>query len=441
MSTVPARRSCRGGVGLRRGFAAVGVAALAAGAVTVFPAAASASGLSCGMTITNSVTLSRNLNCSTDTTGNALTIGAASITVNLNGYTIIGPGSPANTKGIVNIGHGYPTIEDGAISGFATAVDLEGTSNGSLHGAALTGLSITSSGLAVNSYLLYGASMHNLSISASSALQLMSTSHTNISYNHLKTASGFYDDGHANVLSHNTIDLTIGPGGEGSTGFYFNGSTNDVERANIINGLQGGPGSTGIEDWYSSGQITTKNVLNYLGTGIFESDEDGIVSYNTGYKDYLGIDEEGAIGISYVGNTFNWGHYGIWDYDPSGAVFRDNTTNHNSNAGVYIVSDGVYCGPCTVKLVDNSADYNGWGMYSQIPATGYGNQAAHNTIGNCYNVSCVGTTAPGAMTAPGALSPARHPAAPTLPISCVPVRDPAGRYLNCAQVPVHLARR
>src|SRR5262249_55994400 len=58
---------------------------LAAGLlVGLWPDPASAVTFTCGSTITSSVTLTSNLNC----TGNPITVAGAGITVNLNGHTI-----------------------------------------------------------------------------------------------------------------------------------------------------------------------------------------------------------------------------------------------------------------------------------------------------------------------------------------------------------------
>ena len=102
---------------------------LAAGAVIALPAAASAASLYCGSTIKTSITLTRDLNCTNQSSGNALTIGAAGVTVNLNGYKIVGPGASSSTEGIVNDGHNYPTIEGGTISGFTGGINIDGTTN------------------------------------------------------------------------------------------------------------------------------------------------------------------------------------------------------------------------------------------------------------------------------------------------------------------------
>ena len=350
---------------------------LAAGAVIALPAAVSAASLYCGSTIKTSITLAGDLNCTNQSSGNALTIGAAGVTVNLNGYKITGPGASSSTGGIADDGHNYPTIEDGTISGFTEGIDIEGATNPT-KGALVRDMTITGNGTGIS---------------------LSSITDSHVINNHVEVASGGPDaiadsSGTADILSHNYVKVSAT-----GTGFDVNGTTNEAIRRNTVVGT-GEQGGTGIIDYYSSGQITTRNILNDLGTGIFESDEDGAVNYNTGYRDGYGIDEEGAIGIRYSGNHFNWGHYGIWLYDPSGTRLTSNVTDHNSKAGVYVYVDYNYCSHqqpflCAATLNNNTADYNARGLYSQIGAGGNGNHAAHNTIVNCHNVICVNASTSG----------------------------------------------
>lgn len=350
---------------------------LAAGAAITLPAAVSAASLYCGSTIKTSITLAGDLNCTNQSSGNALTIGAAGVTVNLNGYKIAGPGASSSTGGIVDDGHNYPTIEDGTISGFTEGIDIEGATNPA-KGALVRDMTITGNGTGIS---------------------LNSITNSYVLDNHVEVASGGPDaiadsSGTADILSHNYVKVSAT-----GTGFDVDGTTNEVIRQNTVVGT-GEQGGTGIIDYYSSGQITTRNILNDLGTGIFESDEDGAVNYNTGYRDGYGIDEEGAIGIRYYGNHFNGGHYGIWLYDPSGTRLTSNVTDHNSKAGVYVYVDYNYCSHqqpllCAATLNNNTADYNARGLYSQIGTGGNDNHAAHNTIINCHNVTCVNATTSG----------------------------------------------
>jgi hypothetical protein len=106
--------------------AAVGIAVGAA----VAPAAALAVTPTCGSTITTDVTFTSDLVC----TGNALTVGAANITIDLAGHSLTGPGTGI---GILDEEQGGLTVKNGSISGFSDGIIVD-----TLTGATLTGLTM-----------------------------------------------------------------------------------------------------------------------------------------------------------------------------------------------------------------------------------------------------------------------------------------------------------
>ena len=333
----------------------------------MLPRLASAATLRCGSVLTASVTLTSNLDCRAQTSGNALTIGAAHVTVNLNGYTIIGP---SNVVGIADIGHSYPTIEDGKMSGIG--VDLQGAKDPDgmvteILGATIRHVTFTGSGISLTN--ARGARLTRNTVIVFDNIGITDYSNT------------------ADIISHNHI-LVSSSTTSTATGIDVDGTTNEVIQENTIEGA-GGDYSYGIVDYYSTGQVTTRNTVDHLYTGILESGEDGIVSYNRGHHDTYGIDEEAATGIAYVGNHFGWGRYGIWLYDPSDTRLTHNVTNRNSQAGVFVFADQIYCGPCSATLVKNIANTNTRGLYSQTKTNGSGNHAANNTVVNCHHVDCL----------------------------------------------------
>ena len=91
--------------------------------------------LSCGEVITKSVKLSANLDCKTD----GIIVGGNGITIDLNGYTIAGPGPAsskigvmlANNNGVQVIGPGtIPNFQAGILN---TGGDSNSVSRGDLH--------------------------------------------------------------------------------------------------------------------------------------------------------------------------------------------------------------------------------------------------------------------------------------------------------------------
>ncbi len=76
------------------------------------------SSLSCGQVVTESVTLSANLECSTD----GLIAGADGITINLNGFTIAGPGGESSKVGIMLANNDNVQVTGGTVKGFQAGV-------------------------------------------------------------------------------------------------------------------------------------------------------------------------------------------------------------------------------------------------------------------------------------------------------------------------------
>jgi parallel beta-helix repeat protein len=74
--------------------------------------------LSCGQVVTESVTLSANLECSTD----GLIAGADGITINLNGFTIAGPGGESSKVGIMLANNDNVQVTGGTVKGFQAGV-------------------------------------------------------------------------------------------------------------------------------------------------------------------------------------------------------------------------------------------------------------------------------------------------------------------------------
>ncbi len=76
------------------------------------------SSLSCGQVVSESVTLSANLECSTD----GLIAGANGITINLNGFTIAGPGGESSKVGIMLANNDNVQVTGGTVKGFQAGV-------------------------------------------------------------------------------------------------------------------------------------------------------------------------------------------------------------------------------------------------------------------------------------------------------------------------------
>jgi Right handed beta helix region len=406
---------------LRRAAAiAVGTGGLVAGMILAVPGTASATTLTCGSTISSpgTVTLTANGDCTTDTTDNAITIAAAGVTLNLNGHKILGPGAASTqTEGVFDDGYGDLTVENGTISNFYAGVVVEGTSSSMLAGIVVEHLTITNNALDADTWGVYGgyldgASIHNNSISDTNfGVELDYNQTSTVSENHLTRI--FYDAledylGTGNTWSYNTLTGII------DVGVYADEATAVVVNGNKINGT---PDASGVSIYDSTASVRS-NTLNDLFEGIYDDDANfgdnagDTFSYNHGTGNQWGISAYQPDDETYSGNNFSKGIFGIETDYPSGMTLKSNTTDDNSEAGVFLYIGGEDPSDFSATLTYNTANDNRYGLYSQFPTTGSPNHAKGNTSVNCYNVTC-----PGSGAAPAVVAPPPHimPAQPPTP--------------------------
>jgi parallel beta-helix repeat protein len=365
--------------------ATAGSGALVMGMMIAAPSLASAATVSCGTVLTASLTLTQNLDCTSDTTSTALTIGAVGVTVDLNGHEILGPGDLNNTVGIVDDGYNNVTVENGSMSNFSDDVEIEGVSGTPLTGAVVKSLKTTDNTVdysdSVFGDYLSGASVQALSSNdADYGVYLDNSESSTISSSSLVSPFiGLYDDfGAGNTWSHNSIANVA------YEGIYLDLTSADVVKDNTVTGT----GAYGIEDEESSGTTITKNTLNDVYDAIYQFRTDGTVSSNKGSHDSYGVYADETTNETYTNNQFNYGQFGIETDYPTGELLKGNTTNHNSDLGVYIYTNNETTGGYSATLDNNTANSNRFGLYSQIVTSGSGNHATGNKVLNCYNVSC-----------------------------------------------------
>lgn len=267
----------RAGAGL--GAAGVVLAGLA-GLTVAAAGPASAQTLACGTTITSSVTLTQDIDCSHAPGVNALTIDAAGVTVNLNGHRILGPGSSGGSSGIIS-GYSDLTVENGSISNFTQDVQVAGGS-----GLVLRNLAITSStgGYGVHAIGLSHASIHNLYVGdLGIGIWLDHSQDSTVSRNYLADPdTGLWDlDGTSNIWSANAVRNAV------DTGILAQGTTGAVIRSNTV---AGGAAADGIGNDGATGSLVTGNLLSDLHYGIFDqSSSNGTIARNRGFGDTQGI--------------------------------------------------------------------------------------------------------------------------------------------------------
>jgi hypothetical protein len=338
----------------RRSACAVTGAVLAAAAIAI-PAAAQGAPttVTCGQTITHSVTLANDL---TNCAGHGLVIGADGITVDLNGHTIDGvlatgcdfPGHDADRNGVDNRG-GFDgvTVQNGTVrqfdSGVAAGSDTEGMSDSRVHGLTLrdnrfAGVSIGSgAGTAAtadnridHNVVSGGACSTGLDLNTGVGNRFDKNRVTDVGGTGIAICCGDTSDG--NVVADNRIARTADRG----ILVFETGAARIV--GNVLSDI-GGDG-IGIIFAKSSGTVVAGNRL----TRVFNA---GIAVF--GCVDPSDCREPPTIptGVRVVNNTLEATGDGILLGNTDGDVVRGNTVAHAASfgdpnsVGVGIELDGV----------------------------------------------------------------------------------------------------
>src|SRR5690349_24818436 len=97
------------------------IAIIVGGVMALTPWSPASAAVQCGAVLTSNTKLTSDLTC--DASGDALTIGASGVTLNLNGHTLTGPGAYATPYAAVRVaGQARARITNGKVTGFQSAV-------------------------------------------------------------------------------------------------------------------------------------------------------------------------------------------------------------------------------------------------------------------------------------------------------------------------------
>lgn len=316
------------------------VAALIASAVAALPASAAAAPavpspttVACGAVVTQSVTLAGDVSCPSSQQRPAITVEAANITINLNGYTVSTASNAQNTIGILDSGYDGVTITNGTLDTFERAVLVRRASDTDLDGLSISGLGPYGGGI----YIRGGTdnAIANSSVeSLSSAVQVVNSSHV------LITDTTSEDDfGGSFFLESNHGVLRDDTGGADGSAYYIAGSYNQIIDAHPAGGARNGP----LE--VASG---TRNLV------------------------------EGGSFSGTIGDGINV------DAAAVDTTIEQTTDDHNMGAGIYVDS-------ASTRLIDNHANDNDQnGIYAAVSGVyAVGNEARGNGAEpQCVNVSC-----------------------------------------------------
>jgi CSLREA domain-containing protein len=395
--------------------------------------------VSCGQTLTQSTLLLNSLN---NCGGNGLVVGAASITIDLNGQTIDGTGLAA---GVVNNGFDSVTIVNGAISDFDYGVQLNpGTASNyvtdlvlSMNQEAGVWLNNADQGANGNSVAL-NTFMDNSGIGI---MLSEGTQGASIIDNIIDGGSGdgiYVVNSSGNRVEGNLI------GGVSEAGLRLEGATNNQVTGNTLEGIA--DGAFIIELGSHDNRIDGNEIYDAeAGIIVSESDRNQIVGNKANGMSDAGIALEYVNDSLISGNDVRGNGTGIEMYAAIGNEFRANDASESSSTGIavgdqsldnHIVlnivngnsegisveaevlpgspdpgnridrntasdndGDGISVNKTGHIITANVADNNmGWGIYAEIGNTdGGGNRASGNVeLPQCYNVVCdgSGTTPP-----------------------------------------------
>ena len=312
--------------------------------------AAQASHVQCGDVITQDTKLDSDLlNCP----GDGVVIGAANITLDLNGHLIDGTGPPTSGVGVNNTaGHDGVTVMDGRIQEFAGGVRLINASDN-----VITRLTVTR---------LFGL----VSVEGDSDRNVISRNAGE------RTGILVIHDSDDNLIERNTLGSIQIIGG------FPNAERNRIERNTISDGL----GDFGI--WSSAERTTVRqNVVSDTRFGIETAGFGALIAQNTVSNTEVGINVFGQasqnqlVRNDLVDNTGDGINVGALT---SNTLLDRNNASRNGDDGIDVEI------PSTT-LTKNTANFNGDLGIEAVPGVidGGGNKARGNgNPAQCLNVSC-----------------------------------------------------
>lgn len=329
------------------------IAALLTALLALTAKQAIASHVSCGAIITTDTRLDRDLvGCQ----GDGLVIGAAGITLDLNGHTVSGTGGGTGIDD--SAGHDRVRIVNGTVTAFSNGIVLIGATS-----SRLTDLTVTDNASGGIS-LVDGSDANRVERNVVSGNRLdgvflFASDHNTIEQNSVagNDPAGISlvegsDDNRVgrNTLSHNTIGIAVGVS----------------ERNDIAHNSLSGNAIIGIVLDQAHDNVITKNSVSHsdLYGILLAASNDNRISNNT-------TAENGIDGI-------------LVENGSSGTQLKRNTANHNDD-------DGIDVSDPTSVLTGNVADHNsdlGIDAVAGVSDRGANKASGNGNPAQCVNVTC-----------------------------------------------------
>jgi parallel beta-helix repeat protein len=396
------------------------VLALVVAGVSVLGAgSALASHVRCGDTITTDTTLDSDLvNCP----NNGIVIGANNITLDLNGHTVDGDGTPVDPcpegeacdVGVLNrAGYDRLTIVGGTIRQFSVGIVVEGgAAHNRLHQLAVS--DTTDVGIIVadsTNSVIEKASMSDPGVVG---LVLVDSQHALVARNSVSGSTGYavfmfgVDDSR---IQHNRLDAD-------QHGFFLGGSARNLVRSNVVSDSGGG---IEVVEGATANRVEHNRFTN-TGDGMLVGDaSDTLIRHNRvtgagrGEAGGFGIILDGAVRTMVDRNSFTGGRGPAIFVTrleaaaaPRDTVISRNVVNRNLVDGILVENgatgtlvvrnlairngdDGIDVDAPATTLTRNTANHNHDLGIEAVPGVidGGGNHAAGNgNPAQCTNIDC-----------------------------------------------------
>jgi len=310
----------------------------------------------CGDTVLKSCTLNGTMTC-TDNTKNGLVVGADGITIDGNGYAIIGPGCGDTTiSGIKNVGYDNVIIKNLEITGFCNGIFLyggwdpdEGKCSGDVENNTIYNCTVHDNG---------GTHKKAFGISLKACV-CNSTIKNCAVYNQIGKIEGSCEDGgagirlhsmcnHNNIICNNVYNNSL-------AGIYskmickYNYVAYNKVTGNGFGGGNSFPGGIRLQckktnNW----TVEYNNVTDNYGPGIFVRGDNATIRYNTVINS-TNVSTKYGDGIHIWGSTMDWS---------TGNTIYDNTACENKRYDIFVNTPEGAEASGDNNTCDNCKNYN-----------------------------------------------------------------------------------
>jgi Periplasmic copper-binding protein (NosD) len=294
----------------------VGLVAAGALLVALIPGTPAMANPPCGSTVIANLTLTGDLVCA----GNALTIGANAITIDLAGFKIVGNGTGT---AITDTGQGSLTVKNGTISGFAVGLGLNNVA-----GTAVSAMTIRD-GTGISAKTLSNLKVSSTEFRSTKLMISLNSPSAGFTSTLFRSSTlSFAESNNTQIVNSDLLDSTVA-GSESNTVLVSN-------------------------------NVFVRSSLSYTATS-----KNWTIQSNTFTKATIGLTVGSASpGAKITGNTFTANNLGIFINNNNlseldGTSISSNSFNHNGAAGI-LFNGTTFSGAPAVSISGNQFFHNGF---------------------------------------------------------------------------------